>query len=200
MAGNIGRSVCRHDVSRRGCCVRRRPGRRRRARRGIARPAAAAERRDGHLAGRHRPARPFSSASPCRAPAPMPLPGEDELKGFELAIEHFNAGDAADPQDRAQGHQGPARQAGDARRRRLGGQAECRGAGQLALHQREQGDDVRRLVSTAVAVALNKLAQREKVIYLPGITGSNDTTGKDCVRYSFRTASMPRPPRRRWRR
>ena len=41
-------------------------------------------------------------------------------------------------------------------------------------------------VSSAVAVAVNKLAQREKVIYLPGITGSNDTTGKDCVRYSFR--------------
>ncbi|HEX4262375.1 MAG TPA: ABC transporter substrate-binding protein, partial [Acetobacteraceae bacterium] len=40
--------------------------------------------------------------------------------------------------------------------------------------------------SSAVAVALNKLAQREKVIYLPGVSGSNDTTGKDCVRYSFR--------------
>ena len=33
---------------------------------------------------------------------------------------------------------------------------------------------------------MNKLAEREKVIYLPGISGSNDTTGKDCVRYSFR--------------
>jgi len=33
---------------------------------------------------------------------------------------------------------------------------------------------------------LNKLAQREKVLYVTGISGSNDTTGKDCVRYSFR--------------
>ena len=41
-------------------------------------------------------------------------------------------------------------------------------------------------VSSAVAVALNKLADREKVIYLPCISGSNDTTGKDCARYSFR--------------
>src|SRR5690606_33819995 len=40
--------------------------------------------------------------------------------------------------------------------------------------------------SSSVAVALNKLAQREKVIYLAGISGSNDTTGKDCVRYGFR--------------
>jgi ABC-type branched-subunit amino acid transport system substrate-binding protein len=40
--------------------------------------------------------------------------------------------------------------------------------------------------SRAVAVALNKLAQREKVLFVCGISGSNDTTGKDCVRYGFR--------------
>jgi amino acid/amide ABC transporter substrate-binding protein, HAAT family (TC 3.A.1.4.-) len=40
--------------------------------------------------------------------------------------------------------------------------------------------------SSAVAVAMNKLAQRDKVIYLAAISGSNDTTGKDCVRYGFR--------------
>jgi ABC-type branched-subunit amino acid transport system substrate-binding protein len=40
--------------------------------------------------------------------------------------------------------------------------------------------------SSAVAVALNKLAQREHVLYVVAISGSNDTTGKDCVRYSFR--------------
>ena len=40
--------------------------------------------------------------------------------------------------------------------------------------------------SSAVAVALNKLAQREHVLYAVAISGSNDTTGKDCVRYGFR--------------
>jgi ABC-type branched-subunit amino acid transport system substrate-binding protein len=40
--------------------------------------------------------------------------------------------------------------------------------------------------SSAVAVAVNKLAQREHVLYAVAISGSNDTTGKDCVRYSFR--------------
>jgi ABC-type branched-subunit amino acid transport system substrate-binding protein len=40
--------------------------------------------------------------------------------------------------------------------------------------------------SSAVAVAANKFAQREKILYLAGISGSNDTTGKDCVRYGFR--------------
>ena len=52
--------------------------------------------------------------------------------------------------------------------------------------------------SSAVAVALNKLAQREKVLFVSGISGSNDTTGKDCVRYGFRqNASTARPPRPR---
>src|SRR5581483_2091823 len=40
--------------------------------------------------------------------------------------------------------------------------------------------------SSAVAVALNKLAQREKLLYVTGISGSNDTTGKDGVRDGFR--------------
>ena len=40
--------------------------------------------------------------------------------------------------------------------------------------------------SSAVAVALNKFAEREKMLYVAGISGSNDTTGKDCVRYGFR--------------
>ncbi len=40
--------------------------------------------------------------------------------------------------------------------------------------------------SSAVAVAMNKFAEREKVLYVTGISGSNDTTGKDCVRYGFR--------------
>lgn len=41
--------------------------------------------------------------------------------------------------------------------------------------------------SSAVTVALGKLAQREKVLYLAGPAGSDDVTGKDCQRYSFRS-------------
>ena len=54
--------------------------------------------------------------------------------------------------------------------------------------------------SSAVAVALNQFAQREKVLYLPGVSGSNDTTGKDCARYSCDPASTARPRPPRWRR
>ena len=41
-------------------------------------------------------------------------------------------------------------------------------------------------ISSATAIALEKLAQREKVLYMTGTTNSNDTTGKDCQRYGFR--------------
>ena len=42
-------------------------------------------------------------------------------------------------------------------------------------------------LSSAVSVALEKLAQREFVVYMIGGSGSNDTTGKDCQRYAFRS-------------
>lgn len=40
--------------------------------------------------------------------------------------------------------------------------------------------------SSATAVALEQLGQQEKVIYMTGPSGSNDTTGKNCRRYGFR--------------
>jgi branched-chain amino acid transport system substrate-binding protein len=42
-------------------------------------------------------------------------------------------------------------------------------------------------VSSAVAIALEELGQREHVIFMVANSGSNDTTGKDCQRYGFRS-------------
>lgn len=42
-------------------------------------------------------------------------------------------------------------------------------------------------VSSAVSIALEKLGQRDKVIFMVGNSGSNDTTGKDCQRFGFRS-------------
>jgi branched-chain amino acid transport system substrate-binding protein len=42
-------------------------------------------------------------------------------------------------------------------------------------------------ISSATAIALEELAQREKVLNMVGGSGSNDTTGKDCQRYGFRS-------------
>jgi branched-chain amino acid transport system substrate-binding protein len=41
-------------------------------------------------------------------------------------------------------------------------------------------------ISSAVSIAMQKLGQREHVVYMVGNSGSNDTTGKDCQRYGFR--------------
>lgn len=40
--------------------------------------------------------------------------------------------------------------------------------------------------SSAVAIAVQELCQEEKVMFMACLTHSNDTTGKACVRYSFR--------------
>ena len=42
-------------------------------------------------------------------------------------------------------------------------------------------------VASSTAVALEELAQREKVLNMVGASGSNATTGQDCQRYAFRS-------------
>ncbi len=112
--------------------------------------------------------------------------GEDELKGAELAAEHINEGHALIKELAPKLSNGV-----------LGKQVKLvvadSGAKPNEAVQAEQRFITENKVvlmtgstSSAVAVALNKLAQREKVLYVSMISGSNDTTGKDCVRYGFR--------------
>jgi ABC-type branched-subunit amino acid transport system substrate-binding protein len=114
------------------------------------------------------------------------VPGEDELKGFELAIEHLNAGNplikAISPKT-TKGVLGKTVTHGVA-----DNEAKPNTAVQVQSRFISENKAVLIVgsVSSAVAVALNKLADREKVIYLPAISGSNDTTGKDCAKYGFR--------------
>jgi ABC-type branched-subunit amino acid transport system substrate-binding protein len=112
--------------------------------------------------------------------------GEDELKGWQLAVEHINTGDpllkkiAPKVTKGLLGKQVNLLAADSAAKPNDAVQAE-----QTFINQNKivlmTGS-----TSSAVAVALNKFAQREKVLYVTGISGSNDTTGKDCVRYGFR--------------
>ena len=112
--------------------------------------------------------------------------GEDELKGMELAVEHIN-----------EGYELIKKIAPKITKGVLGKQVKLvvadSGAKPNQAVQEEQtfiNDNKVALMtgstSSAVAVALNKFAEREKVLYVTGISGSNDTTGKDCVRYGFR--------------
>jgi ABC-type branched-subunit amino acid transport system substrate-binding protein len=112
--------------------------------------------------------------------------GEDELKGWELAVDHLNSG-----------HELMKKLSPKTTKGVLGKEVKLVVADSGAkpneavqAQQRFITEDKVVLMtgstSSAVAVALNKLAQREHVLYVAGISGSNDTTGKDCVRYGFR--------------
>jgi branched-chain amino acid transport system substrate-binding protein len=112
--------------------------------------------------------------------------GEDELKGWQLAVEHINTGDPLLKKIAPKVEKGL-----------LGKKvnlvvADSAAKPNQAVQEQQTFINQDKVVlmtgatSSAVAVALNKFAQREKVLYVTGISGSNDTTGKDCVRYGFR--------------
>ena len=112
--------------------------------------------------------------------------GEDLIKGYELAIEHLNAGSEIMTKI------SPNIKKGVLGKEVKYGIADSEAKPNTAVQNLTKfiSDNkaimVTGSVSSAEAVADNKTADREKVIYLVGISGSNDTTGKDCVRYSFR--------------
>src|SRR5690348_3759267 len=112
--------------------------------------------------------------------------GEDELKGWQLAVEHINEGNPLIKRISTKTKKG-------VQGKQLKLVVADSGAKPNDAVQAEQRFITENKVilmtgstSSAVAVAMNKLAQREKVLYVTGISGSNDTTGKDCVRYGFR--------------
>jgi branched-chain amino acid transport system substrate-binding protein len=114
------------------------------------------------------------------------LQGEDELKGYQLAIEHINEGHAlikAISPKTTKGVLGKQLKYGVA-------DSAAKPNDAVQAQQRFITENKAIMItggtSSAVAVALNKLAQREKVLFVCGISGSNDTTGKDCVRYGVR--------------
>ncbi len=112
--------------------------------------------------------------------------GEDELKGMQLAVEHINSGNDLIKKIAPKITKGV-----------LGKEvklvvADSGAKPNQAVQEQQTFINENKIIamtgstSSAVAVALNKFAQREKILYLVAISGSNDTTGKDCARYSFR--------------
>src|SRR3954453_6491853 len=112
--------------------------------------------------------------------------GEDELKGYQLAIEHLNTGHELIKKI------SPKTTKGVLGKEVKFGVADSAAKPNDAVQAQQRFITENKAVvitggtSSAVAVALNKLAQREKILFVCGISGSNDTTGKDCVRYGFR--------------
>jgi len=112
--------------------------------------------------------------------------GEDELKGYQLAIEHINSGHDLIKKI------SPKTTKGVLGKELKFGVADSAAKPNDAVQAQQRFITENKAVmitggtSSAVAVALNKLAEREKVLFVCGISGSNDTTGKDCVRYGVR--------------
>jgi branched-chain amino acid transport system substrate-binding protein len=112
--------------------------------------------------------------------------GEDELKGYMLAVEHINSGHPLIKK------MSPKTTKGVLGKEVKYGVADSAAKPNIAVQEQQRFISENKAIlitgstSSAVAVALNHFAQREKVLYVAGISGSNDTTGKDCVRYGFR--------------
>ncbi len=112
--------------------------------------------------------------------------GEDELKGWQLAVEHINTNHELMKKLAPKINNGV-----NGKKVNLLA-ADSAAKPNQAVQEQQTFINQNKIVlmtgstSSAVAVALNKFAQREKVLYVAAISGSNDTTGKDCVRYGFR--------------
>lgn len=112
--------------------------------------------------------------------------GEDELKGMQLAVDHINSSDPLIKKI------APKVDNGVLGKRVALVVADSGAKPNEAVQEQQRFINENKIIamtgstSSAVAVALNKFAEREKILYLVAISGSNDTTGKDCVRYSFR--------------
>jgi branched-chain amino acid transport system substrate-binding protein len=124
--------------------------------------------------------------------AAMPLTGAyadagaDELKGWELAVEHLNEGNELIKKIAPKVTKGLLGKTV----KLVSADSGAKPNNAVQIQQTFINDHKIVLMtgstSSAVAVATNHFAQREKVLYVAGISGSNDTTGKDCVRYGFR--------------
>jgi ABC-type branched-subunit amino acid transport system substrate-binding protein len=112
--------------------------------------------------------------------------GKDHALGYELAFAEINAGDA---NARAWGLKGKGVLGKQLRYSIADSELKPNVAVQ-AQTQFIQGDNaimITGCVSSAEAVALEQLAEREKVLNMVGASAANETTGKDCQRYAFRS-------------
>ncbi|MFB6156562.1 MAG: substrate-binding protein [Haloferacaceae archaeon] len=112
--------------------------------------------------------------------------GQDELRGYNLAKKHLNNGGGwVDNIDSLSGDG-------------VLGKTVASVEGDTATDPDSARQSASRMIkrdnaimvtggsSSAVAIAVQKLCQEEKVMFMACLTHSNDTTGKSCVRYSFR--------------
>ncbi len=122
----------------------------------------------------------------CPLTGPYSAAGEDHKKGYELVIEHINSGELAKHWHHLRGKGVLGKQI----RYQVGDTESVPNPGvqaQTRFITQDKAIMITGSVNSATAIAIEKLAQREKVVNMVGASGSNDTTGKDCQRYGFRS-------------
>jgi ABC-type branched-subunit amino acid transport system substrate-binding protein len=112
--------------------------------------------------------------------------GQDLQRGYQLALDLINAGDpiAAKWGLSGKGVLGKQLKYGftdSELKPNVAVQA------QTQYIQRDKAIMITGSVSSAEAIAVQELANRERVLNMVGTSGSNDTTGKNCQRYGFRS-------------
>ncbi|HEX7689483.1 MAG TPA: substrate-binding protein [Burkholderiaceae bacterium] len=117
---------------------------------------------------------------------PYSAEGADEQRGYELAAEQLNAGD-----ERIRKISPLTKKGVLGKKVTLGvADAETKPNTAVQAATRFIHDNKAMMiggsVSSAVAIALQKVCDREKTVYMAAISGSNETTGVDCQRYGFR--------------
>ncbi|MFA5663553.1 substrate-binding protein [Castellaniella sp.] len=117
---------------------------------------------------------------------PYSAQGAEQQKGYELAAEHLNNGDPILQKispNLKKGILGKGIKLGVA-------DAETKPNTSVQAATRYIHDNKALMVSgstsSAVAIALEKVCNREHTPYFTAISGSNETTGVDCQRYGFR--------------
>jgi ABC-type branched-subunit amino acid transport system substrate-binding protein len=120
--------------------------------------------------------------------------GKDELRAYELAVEHINGGgDGGMLNTMTVNGEGPALKGNGILGMKLDyvtGDTQTKSdAARASARKMIENEGVIMFSggsSSGVAIAVQGLAQEKKVIFMCGLTHSNDTTGKDRKRYGFR--------------
>ena len=118
---------------------------------------------------------------------PYASEGEDELRAYELAVDHLNNGGGwVDSQFDNLSGDGVLDYQIDSVSGDTATDADTARQSASRMIQRDDVIMVSGGSSSAVAIAVQELCQRENTLFMACLTHSNETTGANCVRYGFR--------------
>jgi len=119
---------------------------------------------------------------------PYSADGIDHLKGYQLAIEHLNEGKGlVEHMPTLKGKKGVLGKKIVYKNADTQTQPNPAIQAQTTYITQDKAIMVTGSLNSAVAIAIEKLAQRYKVLNMVGCSGANETTGVDCQKYAFRS-------------